>query len=255
MSQPTLAEITPIIKKAGALALKGCRSLNQLQVTEKAPRDLVTEIDLQVEQFLIKALSKLDKSIGFFGEETGQSSSQERRWIIDPIDGTHSFVRGQYFWAISLGLEIEGTLRLGAVYAPKLKDLYLGELGKGATKNGLPIQASKVARLDQAMVSTGFACLRAGLENHNLPRFSRIAQATMGQRRFGSAALDICLCADGQVDAFWEQELNLYDIAGGVVIAKEAGCRVTNFAGEEVLNPKEVLVTNGLLTKPLVTLM
>jgi len=77
----------------------------------------------------------------------------------------------------------------------------------------------------------------------------------MGQRRFGSAALDICLCADGQVDAFWEQELNLYDIAGGVVIAKEAGCRVTNFAGEEVLNPKEVLVTNGLLTKPLVTLM
>ncbi|MDT8445397.1 MAG: inositol monophosphatase family protein [bacterium] len=244
-----------VMSYAGALALDYINNLDQLEFHQKKPRDLVSEADLAVEKQLIESLTPLAPGAGFFGEETGHSDNQKLRWIIDPIDGTHSFVRGQYFWGLSVALERDGELELAAVYAPKLGDLYLAEKGKGAYKNGEPIHCSKTADLSEAMISTGFACLRAGLADNNLPRFGRIALATMGHRRFGSAALDLCLVADGQVDLFWEQELNLYDVAAGVLIAKEAGASITNFAGEDRLDPKQLLATNGLLTAQVLPLM
>jgi myo-inositol-1(or 4)-monophosphatase len=105
------------------------------------------------------------------------------------------------------------------------------------------------------MISTGFACLRQYLEDNNLQRFARIAQATTGQRRLGSAALDLCTVADGQVDAFWEQELNLYDVAAGVLIVLEAGGTVTDFKGNPGVFPKQILATNGKLLSQILPLM
>jgi myo-inositol-1(or 4)-monophosphatase len=93
------------------------------------------------------------------------------------------------------------------------------------------------------------------LPDNNLERFGRIAQNTTGQRRFGSAAMDLCLVADGQVDAFWEQELNLYDVAAGALIAREAGATVTDFQGNEGLFPKQVLATNGKILSQILPLM
>lgn len=105
------------------------------------------------------------------------------------------------------------------------------------------------------MIATGFACLRSYLEDNNLERFGRIAQRTTGQRRFGSAAMDLCLVADGQVDAFWEQELNLYDVAGGALIVLEAGGTITDFKGNDGVFPKQILASNGGVLKELLTLM
>ena len=105
------------------------------------------------------------------------------------------------------------------------------------------------------MDATGFACLRSFLIDNNLERFARIAHNTTGQRRFGSAAMDLCLVADGQVDAFWEQELNLYDVAAGALIAQEAGGTITDFKGNEGLFPKQVLATNGLILSQILPLM
>lgn len=105
------------------------------------------------------------------------------------------------------------------------------------------------------MIATGFACLRSYLVENNLKRFSRIAEATTGQRRFGSAAMDLCLVADGQVDAFWEQELNLYDVAAGALIVKEAGGTVTDFKGNEGVFPKQILATNNGIFDELLELM
>lgn len=248
-------QLEEVMRGAGALAMSFLVDLDQLEFHQKKPRDLVSEADLAVEEQLIASLRSIEPEAGVFGEETGQSDTQDLRWIIDPIDGTHSFVRGQYFWGISVALERQGKLELGAVYAPKLGDLYCAELGGGAWLNGRAIHCSKMDKLEEAMISTGFACLRAGLEDNNLPRFNRIAQATMGHRRFGSAALDLCLVAEGQVDLFWEQELNLYDIAAGVLIAQEAGCEVTDFAGNRRIDPKQLLVTNGHLTEQVLPLM
>lgn len=119
---------------------------------------------------------------GFLGEEGGQSENQTNRWIVDPIDGTHSFSRGQYYWSISVALEIDGEIVFGAVFAPALDDYYCAAKGQGAWRNGKPIRVSNIDDLGEAMIGTGFACLRSYLENNNLERFCRIAQATTGQR-------------------------------------------------------------------------
>ncbi len=251
----TLAELEVVVRDAGAIALTYFKDIKNVGINKKSPRDFVTAADVAVEAFLKETLSKKYPEFGFWGEESGQSANQTNRWIVDPIDGTHSFSRGQYFWSISVALEIEQELIVGAVYAPALNDYYCAEKGVGAWKNSLPIHVSSEANLAESMVATGFACLRSFLIDNNLARFVRIAHNTSGQRRFGSAAMDLCLVADGQVDAFWEQELNLYDVAAGALIAQEAGATLTDFKGNNGLFPKQVLATNGLILSQILPLM
>jgi len=243
------------VRQAGAIALSHFKNLRHLEVNKKSPRDFVTAADLEVEEFLKQQLTQHCPEYGFWGEESGQTENQRSRWIVDPIDGTHSFSKGQYYWSVSVALEIEGQLNLGAVYAPALNDFYCAETGRGAFKNGQPIKVSAESSLENSMIATGFACLRQYLTDNNLARFARIAEKTSGQRRFGSAALDLCLVADGQVDAFWEQELNLYDVAAGALIVLEAGGTVTDFLGNPGVFPKHILATNGKLLGPLLPLM
>lgn len=251
----SLAVLEKVVREAGTIALTYFKNLKDLEVSKKSPRDFVTEADVAVEAFLKEALAREYPQFGFWGEESGKTENQSSRWVVDPIDGTHSFSRGQYFWALSVALEIDGELVAGAVYAPALDDYYCAEKGKGAWKNGQPIKVSSETDLGTAMVCTGFACLRNYLEQNNLERFCRIARVTTGQRRFGCAAMDVCLVADGQIDAFWEQELNLYDIAAGALIAKEAGATVTDFQGNAGVFPKQILVTNGKILDQILPLM
>jgi len=251
----TQAALEQVIRDAGAIGMKFFHDRKNVAVNKKAARDFVTEADVAIEAFLKEKLIKDYPEYGFWGEETGQTADQTNRWIVDPIDGTHSFSKGQYGWSVSIALEIEGELMLGAVYAPVFDDLYIAEKGKGAFKNGERIFVSDETELADAMIATGFACLRSYLTENNLERFSRIAQYTAGQRRFGSAALDLCLVADGQVDAFWEQELNLYDVAAGALIALEAGGTLTDFNGIPGIFPKQILATNGKVLEQILPLM
>lgn len=249
------SQFETIVRQAGKLAMQYFNDLEHVAVNHKSARDLVTVADVEVEKYLLAALTELCPEYGFWGEESGKTANQASRWIVDPIDGTHSFSKGQYFWGISVALEIAGELEMGAVYAPALDDYYFAQRGQGAWKNGRPIRVSSETDLGSSMISTGFACLRSYLEHNNLERFCRIAQATTGQRRFGSAALDLCLVADGQVDAFWEQELNLYDVAAGALICLEAGGTVTDFQGASGIYPKQILATNGGILSALLPLM
>lgn len=253
--QMTLLELEKIVRNAGVIALDHFKKLTQADINKKQPRDFVTAADVAIEAYLQQALTKAYPQYGFWGEESGQSANQNARWIVDPIDGTHSFAKHQYYWGISVALEIEGELKLGAVYAPALDDYYCAAKGQGAFKNAEPIHVSTEDDLGNAMVGTGFACLRSYLTDNNLARFNRIAQKTTGQRRFGSAALDLCLVADGQLDAFWEQELNLYDVAAGALIAQEAGATVTDFQGNFGVFPKQILATNGGILAQILPLM
>lgn len=242
-----LSAIEPVIRAAGAIALDYFNNLHELAVNKKSSRDLVTAADVAVEAYLKEQLTQAYPELGFWGEESGQSANQDSRWIVDPIDGTHSFAKGQYFWAISVALEIDNELALGVVYAPALDDYYCAGKGEGAFKNAKAIRVSQETQLADSMIATGFACLRSYLQENNLARFSRLAEVTTGQRRFGSAAMDLCLVADGQVDAFWEQELNLYDVAAGALIALEAGASITDFHGNAGVFPKQILATNDKL--------
>lgn len=249
------AYLFSVIQEAGELALEYFNKLDSIKVNHKSPKDLVTEADIQVESFIKQKLNEKFPAIGFFGEETGRGEVQADSWIVDPIDGTHSFFRGQHQWSLSIALQLDSEICLGAVYAPALNDLYIAEKGYGAFKNGNQIHVSTINTLSEAMVCTGFACLRSSLEDNNLERFCRVALKTRDQRRLGSAAKEICMVADGTLDVFWEQNLNLYDVAAGSVIALEAGATVTNFKGEEGVFPKEILVTNGKLIEEMVPLM
>jgi myo-inositol-1(or 4)-monophosphatase len=251
----SLTVLEQVVREAGTIALTYFKDLKNVSIDKKSPRDFVTAADVAVEAFLKQTLTEKYPEYGFWGEESGKSANQTNRWIVDPIDGTHSFSKGQYFWSISVALEMNHQLIIGAVYAPALEDYYCAEQGKGAWKNGAPIRVSDETSLGNSMIATGFACLRNYLPDNNLPRFARIAQLTAGQRRFGSAAMDLCLVADGQVDAFWEQELNLYDVAAGVLIAREAGATVTDFQGNVGIFPKHILATNGKLLEQLLPLM
>lgn len=251
----TLDTLEKIVRAAGNVAMSYFNDLDQLAVNKKSARDLVTDADVAVEAYLKQALAEQCPEYGFWGEESGKTENQSQRWVVDPIDGTHSFSKGQYYWAVSVALEIDGELMMGAVYGPALDDYYCAEKGKGAWKNGKPIKVSEETDLGASMVSTGFACLRQYLTDNNLERFARIAQATTGQRRLGSAALDLCTVADGQVDAFWEQELNLYDIAAGALIVMEAGGTMTDFKGNPGVFPKQTMATNGKLLDQLLPLM
>lgn len=250
-----LAVLEQIVREAGNIAMQHFNDLDNVGVNRKSSRDLVTDADVAVELYLKQALAKAYPEYGFWGEESGQTDDQTNRWIVDPIDGTHSFTKGQYFWSISVALEIDDVLIAGSVYAPALDDLYIAAKGKGAMKNGQKITVSSETSLDNSMIATGFACLRSYLDDNNLARFARIAQKTTGQRRFGSAAMDLCLVADGQVDAFWEQELNLYDVAAGALIVMEAGGSVTDFKGNDGVFPKQILATNKGILEQLLVLM
>jgi len=251
----TLNALEKIVRTAGDLALTHFNDLQHLEISQKSPRDFVTAADVAVEKYLQNTLSKQFPDYGFWGEESGKKDDQAQRWVVDPIDGTHSFAKGQYYWSISVALEVNGELLVGAVYAPALDDYYCAAQGKGAFKNGKRIKVSNEPELANSMIGTGFACLRSYLEKNNLERFCRVAQRTTGQRRLGSAAMDLCLVADGQLDAFWEQELNLYDIAAGALIVREAGGTVTNFKGEPGIDPKQILVSNGKVLAELLALM
>jgi len=252
ISAPALEKI---IRNAGKLALEHFHDLKNVEITQKSPRDFVTAADIAVEAYLKEHLTKAYPEYGFWGEESGKTDNQTNRWIVDPIDGTHSFAKGQYFWSISVALEIAGEMEFGVVYVPAVDDYYQAEKNKGAFLNGKKIQVSDENDLGNSMVATGFACLRSYLEDNNLERFCRIAQKTTGQRRFGSAAMDLCMVADGQVDAFWEQELNLYDVAAGALIVKEAGGTVTDFKGNDGIFPKQILTTNGKIFDEILELM
>jgi len=227
--------INKMILAAGELTLTYRDRLENITVEHKNDKDIVTEADKAVELFIIKSIHEVYPDHGILGEETGvHSGDSEYRWIIDPIDGTTSFLYGQPFYSISIALEKDGILQHGAVYAPVLNELFQAERGEGATLNGKTIRTSSRETLSKSVLGTGFACIRAGAKRNNLAYLGELLPKIMGVRRFGSAAMDMCYVACGRFDGYWELNLNIYDIAAGQLILQEAGGEVTDFKGNVI---------------------
>ena len=171
--------------------------------------------------------------------------------MVDPIDGTQSFVHGHPFFCISIALKENGTTIAGCVYAPRLGMMFSAEKGKGAFEDGHPIRVSGCDALNKAVVATGFACLRAGLKKNNMPIIDRVFPIAQDIKRCGSAALDLCFVAAGRVDVYWEIALKEYDVAAGALIASEAGAVVLDMNGGANWPSEGILCTNA----PLVPVM
>lgn len=248
--------IKQLAEDAGRICLEGSEHLTASDVEFKNPKDLVTVVDRKVEDYLISEIKKAYPDHAFIGEETGTTETgSEYRWIIDPIDGTTSYFHGQPYYAVSIAFARGDKMQAGVVHAPALRQLFWAEKGMGAWLNGKKIKVSATKRMNESVLGTGFACLRAGWENNNLAYLNRILPAVRDIRRCGSAAVDLAYVAAGKYDGFWELNLNLYDIAAGVLLVTEAGGRVSDFSGGVAFPDKGIVATNGKITGELMAFL
>lgn len=239
------AFLEAIVLAAGKISLEYKRTVKSLAVGHKSEKDLVTEADVAVEAYLVGRIRQAYPGHAILGEESGSHAGGEYRWVIDPIDGTTSFVHDQPFYSVSVAVELRGEAIMGAVYAPVLGELFMAEKGKGATLNGERIYVSERGELAQCVLGTGFACTRVGLAHNNLPYFARVMPQIRDLRRYGSAAMDLSYVACGRLDGFWELNLKVFDIAAGMLIVREAGGIVTDFDGGTDKLPGETAASNA----------
>lgn len=257
-SHETLVKLGRIARDAGAIARGYFAHLRSDEVIHKGATDMVTVADREVEQFLQQRLRAAFPDIAFYGEEGHYAplSSYERVFIVDPIDGTTSFVHGHPFYAVSLGLREAGVTTAGVVYLPYFDQLYWAGRGQGAWRDGRPIHVTATADLLQALGGTGFGCVRGHARPDNVPMLSDMIYRLRGFRTCGSAAIDLCYVAEGHYDVYWEYLLQPYDWEAGALIVQEAGGRVSGFDGGP---PQDgvgrIVASNGMLHQAMLAIV
>jgi len=199
-------------------------------ISKKGDIDLVTEADLEAETLILGIIRRHFPEDGLLSEEAGGRKEDSRRvWLIDPLDGTTNFAHGFPLFAVSIALETDGEVVLGVVYNPYMEECFQAVKGSGAYLNQERIQVSHTRGLQGALLGTGFPYDIQERPQRVLELFRRMILVAQGVRRPGSAAIDLCYLAAGRLDGFWEEGLNPWDTAAGMVIVKEAGGRVTTY--------------------------
>lgn len=211
--------------------------------TKSTDTDVVTEADRAVERQIVSALRRARPHDEVLGEEHGTAPTPDGppspvRWILDPIDGTVNYLYGLPWYAVSLAAQLDGQVVAGVVHQPVTGQMWTAVAGQGAWRDGQPLRCSAEDTLGRALVATGFA-YGAAQRAHQ----ARVVDALLPQvrdiRRLGAAALDLCVAAEGAVDAYYETGLSPWDHAAGGLIAAEAGLRVEGLqrapAGEQML--------------------
>jgi myo-inositol-1(or 4)-monophosphatase len=228
--KPTLADLETLARGAGEILRAGAG--RRSKVYRKGEIDLVTDADRQSEAYLMGEIRRRFPEHGMVAEESGGApGSPCCTWYLDPLDGTVNYAHGVPLFAVSIGYAEEGRMVLGVVYNPVHEEMYTAERRRGAWLNGEPIHISGAQELDQSLLVTGFPYdIRTNPEN-NLDLYVRFSLCSMGVRRLGSAALDLCYLAAGRLDGFWEIRLKPWDLAAGGLIAEEAGAVVTALDG------------------------
>lgn len=248
--------IVDLAREAGDICMEESSSLRTVKVEQKGVRDLVTEVDKKVERFLRDRILKKFPHHGFIGEEDGSSGNTEQNcWVIDPIDGTTSFIQGLPGFAVSIAYRENGVTVAGVVFAPVLDQLFSAARGEGAFLNGIPVTVSSRKKLSDSVLATGFACLRKPEGRNNIGYFNEILPRIMDFRRMGAAAIDLAYVACGKLDGYWELNLNDYDIAAGVLLVEEAGGQVCDFSGATDIPANGIVATNGYLTAELLAMI
>ena len=222
-------------------------------IRHKGKRDLVTDTDLAIEAYLKERLRDVVPGASFMAEESAKESLPSGTcWIIDPVDGTTNFAHHFGDTATSVALWENGQVVFGAVSAPVRGERYVAERGKGAWLNGRPIHVSGVSSCDEALVATGFP-YSVHEDMEEVIRDLRILlDGTIGVRRCGSAALDMCFVACGSFDAYFEGWIKPWDIAAGWVLVEEAGGRVSGRSGEPYRFHTPILASNGAVHEDMV---
>jgi len=235
---PNLNLMIKACEKASKILIRDFGELENLQVSKKGPKDFVTNSDKNTEKVLINELTKNKKKYSILSEEIGfiKNDDNDYIWVIDPIDGTTNFLHGIPHFCISIGLKFKDEIISGIIFDPIKNEIFYAEKNQGAFFNNHRIRVSKRKNLDECL----FATNKNGLSSTDL-----------NSRIFGSAALDLAYVASGRIDGYFQNGLNLWDIAAGTLIVKEAGGIVNNYDLEKTNNIKLVASSENINEKML----
>ena len=213
------------VRKAARPMARDFGEVQALQVSRKGPGDFVSAADLRAEQALFEALMKARPGYGFLGEERGmvEGTDKSHTFIVDPIDGTTNFIHAMPHFAITVALEREGEIQAGVTFNPITNELFWAEKGKGAYLNDQRIRVSGRRDLADCLIGTGLPFIGRPGHGQTIKEVHAIGQRVAGIRRLGSAALDLAWTAAGRYDAFWERNLQPWDVATGLLLITEAG--------------------------------
>ena len=230
---------------------------NISRVRKKGAIDLVTEADIASEERILQVIRSRFPDHGILAEESGRDTVDSAfTWIIDPLDGTTNYAHRIGMYAVSIAFAVEGDVIVGIVFNPVTGELFTATAGGGAACNERLIRVSEISSLTDSLLVTGFPYdVREDLVPI-VSRFTRCLEAAQGIRRFGSAALDLCLVACGRFEGFWEEHLKPWDTAAGMLIAREAGAEITDFSNRPYTpESREILATNGYVHEQMLKLL
>ena len=248
MMNDTFNFATKTIEKASNLILKNFNKIRKISY-KKGAFNLVTNVDHEVEELILKEIASKYPEHSIIAEESGTHHKDPTyKWFIDPIDGTTNFAHSYPCFCISIGFTKNNIIEFGLVKNPLTRELYSAKRNNGARLNGRSISVYNINKLRGSLLVTGFPYDKKTSSTDNFHNFRNLTLVSQGVRRDGSAALDLCYVASGKVDGFWELKLSPWDIAAGILILKEAGGKVTDFKGNKFdLYSKEIVASNGLI--------
>jgi myo-inositol-1(or 4)-monophosphatase len=245
-------------RRAGRSLKRDLGEVENLQVSLKGPANFVTMADKRAEEMLHDDLVKARPGYGFIGEEGGlrEGADKSHTWIVDPLDGTTNFLHGIPQFAVSIGLQREGTIIAGLIYNPANDDLYLAERGKGAFLNDQRLRVAGRRSLGDCVIACGLPHMGRGDLELSRAEMTAIQAKVAGLRRFGAAALDMAFVAAGRFDGFWERNLQPWDMAAGQIIVREAGGIVSGIEGDDdPLKTGDVICGNEFIHAELVKIL
>jgi fructose-1,6-bisphosphatase/inositol monophosphatase family enzyme len=220
-----------LAREAGDLLLQGLQQNREAEGTKSSPTDLVTVWDRRSEDLIRSGLAATRPDDGVLGEEGGSSAGTSRvRWVVDPLDGTTNYLYGLPGFGVSIAAEVEGEVTVATVADPLHGELFSAVRGRGARRNGVPINGSDHADLATALLATGFS-YEAERRRRQAQVLTQVLPCIRDIRRGGAAAVDLCWVACGRFDGFWERGLAPWDFAAGALIAAEAGAVVGDLDG------------------------
>ncbi len=244
------AKVINVTRLTGNFIRKEAMSFDTNSIEYKGLNDMVSYVDKNAEKQLVRNLKKILPDSGFITEEdTVNITDKTFTWIIDPLDGTTNFIHGIPTYSVSVALYEEDKPVIGVVYEINRSEMFSAYKGGGAYLNNKEIRVSKAENLSQSLLATGFPYYQFDKQPEYMQLFTEMMQKCHGLRRIGSAAVDLAYVACGRFDAYFEYNLNSYDVAAGAYLVQQAGGKVMNFAGgDEYLATREMLATNGLVT-------
>ncbi|WP_345951853.1 inositol monophosphatase family protein [Mucilaginibacter sp. PAMB04274] len=257
MLEQITKQVTEVAREAGDFIREERKNFSADRIEFKGLNDLVSYVDKTAEQKIVASLEKILPEAGFITEEKTTTKIGERyNWIIDPLDGTTNFIHGVPVFSVSIALQEYDKLVSGVVYEVNLDECFYASIDTPAYLNGAEIKVSNTPSISSSLLATGFPYYDFTKQQQYINVFTELMKSCHGLRRMGSAAVDLAYTACGRFEAFYEYNLNPWDVAAGVLIVRQAGGDVVNFSGgDEVINTRELLATNGKITKEMLEMI